>query len=157
MDDLHEYATNVHGIDTSDAVLVLEGGIRKDGLYAPGKGTHAHDAFIAKAQQFIEKNKNNPFFLYIPFAIPHAELAVPSDCKHLAHYKSLNWHDPARAEGGGGGEAWHATWSAAFVNVAREFGLTFLVGTVCALFALALPARVVLRNPRSRPVPPRPA
>jgi len=78
-------------------------GIRKDGLYAPGKGTHAHDAFIGKAQQFIEDNKDKPFFLYIPFAIPHAELAVPSDCKHLAYYKSLDWKDPAKPEGGGGG------------------------------------------------------
>lgn len=43
----------------------------------------------------------------------------------------------------GGGDAWHATWSAAFVNVAREFGLTFVVGTACALIALALKRTVV--------------
>lgn len=78
-------------------------GIRSEGLYSPGKGTHAHDTFISKAEGFIQTNKDAPFFLYIPFAIPHAELAVPADCKHLAYYKSLNWPEIPKPEGGGGG------------------------------------------------------
>ena len=44
---------------------------------------------------------------------------------------------------GGSGEAWHATWSSAFGNVAREFGLAFAVGSVCAFIALGLTRTIV--------------
>lgn len=39
---------------------------------------------------------------------------------------------------GGGGEAWHTSWSAAFGTVVHEFGLAFAVGTASALIALFL-------------------
>lgn len=38
----------------------------------------------------------------------------------------------------GNGEVWHVTWSAAFGNVAHEFGLAFLIGSLSALIALGL-------------------
>src|SRR5207249_11099611 len=44
----------------------------------PGAGVaterreYAHDLFAAEALAFIEKQKSNPFFLYLPFTIPHA-------------------------------------------------------------------------------------
>ena len=46
------------------------------------------------------------------------------------------------AQGGDGG-TWHTTWSNAFLNVGREFGLSFFVGTSCALIALGLTRTVV--------------
>ena len=76
-------------------------GIRKNGYYEQGKGSHAHDLFLEKSLNFIDKNKGNPFFLYIPFAIPHAELVVPSDCKFLALYKSLGWPEIPKIAGTG--------------------------------------------------------
>lgn len=40
---------------------------------------YSHDLFAQESIKFIEKNKDNPFFLYIPFTIPHAELLVPEN------------------------------------------------------------------------------
>lgn len=34
--------------------------------------TYSHDAVTNEALNFIRENKDNPFFLYIPFTIPHA-------------------------------------------------------------------------------------
>jgi arylsulfatase A len=40
--------------------------------YAPAMMTQ-------KALQFIDNNKSNPFFLYLPYTIPHASLQAPDD------------------------------------------------------------------------------
>jgi len=40
---------------------------------------YTHDLIASAALDFIRKNRNNPFFLYLPFTIPHAELLVPED------------------------------------------------------------------------------
>jgi arylsulfatase A-like enzyme len=77
--------------------------VRENGHYKPGKGTHAHDMFRDEAITFIRENKTDPFFLYVPFAIPHAELVVPADDPGLAEYKKLGWPEKPRKEGGGGG------------------------------------------------------
>lgn len=78
-------------------------GIRENGYYAPGKGSYAHDLFRDEALGFIKENKDQPFFLYIPFAIPHAEMAVPADDPGLAKYMKLGWPEKKHPEGGGGG------------------------------------------------------
>ena len=48
-------------------------------------GTYAPDLIHAKALQFIEENKDKPFFLYYPTTIPHAELLLPEE--NLAKYR----------------------------------------------------------------------
>ncbi len=48
--------------------------------------TYSHDLIADEALGFIKRNKDKPFFLYLPFTIPHAELAVPEDS--LSEYKS---------------------------------------------------------------------
>ncbi|GAA4439794.1 arylsulfatase [Bremerella cremea] len=35
------------------------------------------DDFTNKAMQFIEKNKDNPFFCYVPYCTPHSPMQVP--------------------------------------------------------------------------------
>lgn len=40
-------------------------------------GEYAPELIHQRALQFIEKNKNKPFFLYYPTTIPHAELLLP--------------------------------------------------------------------------------
>ncbi len=40
---------------------------------------YTHDLFTEKALDFIERHQDQPFFLYLPFALVHAELLVPSD------------------------------------------------------------------------------
>lgn len=43
------------------------------------KETYAQDVIHEKSLQFIKDNHRNPFFLFIPALIPHAELIVPED------------------------------------------------------------------------------
>ena len=48
---------------------------------------YSHDLFTEKAISFIKKNKNEPFFLYLAYTIPHLKLQVPD----LAQYKDKDW------------------------------------------------------------------
>ena len=48
-------------------------------------GEYAPDLIHQRALQFIEKNKNRPFFLYYPTTIPHAELLLPQ--KYLKEFQ----------------------------------------------------------------------
>ncbi|MFA7584232.1 MAG: arylsulfatase, partial [Proteiniphilum sp.] len=41
--------------------------------------TYAQDLIQSKALEFIDNHSNNPFFLYVPMILPHAELVVPED------------------------------------------------------------------------------
>jgi len=43
------------------------------------RGTYSHDLITEEALGFIQANKDRPFFLYLPYTIPHVELAVPED------------------------------------------------------------------------------
>ncbi len=40
---------------------------------------YSHDLIEGKAIDFIRKNKENPFFLYLAFTLPHAELNLPKE------------------------------------------------------------------------------
>lgn len=74
-------------------------GIRDaSGHYIPGKGTYIHDEFTREALQFIERNKERPFFLYLPYSIPHAELTVPEDSR--APYEKLGWPEKPKTKPG---------------------------------------------------------
>lgn len=42
-------------------------------------GTYSQDVIHQQALQFIEENQDSPFFLFIPYVLPHAELLVPED------------------------------------------------------------------------------
>lgn len=53
-----------------------------------GTGVYGHDAYHAKALEFIKENKDTNFFLYLPYIIPHAELLVPED-SIFEYYKSI--------------------------------------------------------------------
>jgi len=52
---------------------------------------YSHDLIGQEALKFIRANKNRPFFLYVPFTIPHVALEVPEDS--LAQHRS-KWPDP---------------------------------------------------------------
>lgn len=52
---------------------------------------YSHDVIAEEALQFIRSNKDRPFFLYVPFTIPHVALQVPDDS--LAEYRG-RWTDP---------------------------------------------------------------
>lgn len=79
--------------------------LRVNGEYKRGEGTYSHDELTKEALRWIRDNKDDPFFLYVPFCIPHAELTVPEDS--LAPYLRLNWPEKPKLVGegnnGGGG------------------------------------------------------
>ncbi|AQT68079.1 Arylsulfatase [Anaerohalosphaera lusitana] len=51
--------------------------------------TYSHDLMTQEALNFVDDNKDNPFFMYLAFTIPHAELLVPEDS--LEEYRELGW------------------------------------------------------------------
>lgn len=53
--------------------------IELTGNYNGGYGVYTQDTIHKKGLEFIEKNKDKPFFLFLPYVIPHAELIVPED------------------------------------------------------------------------------
>lgn len=59
--------------------IILEGNVDdQNEQYAP-------ELIQKQALKFIEKNKDNPFFLYYPTTIPHAELLIPE--QYLAEFR----------------------------------------------------------------------
>ena len=45
-----------------------------------GGGTqYTHDLFTEEAVAYIEQERSRPFFLYLAYTIPHAELAAPDE------------------------------------------------------------------------------
>jgi arylsulfatase A-like enzyme len=72
----------------SDSVWkMIDGTSRK--VVVP-KGTYLNEMFAASAIDFIRQNKNHPFFLYVSFTLPHAELVVPPKFLQQYHYKNGN-------------------------------------------------------------------
>jgi arylsulfatase len=48
--------------------------------YAPYSGSqYSMDLMVQEALQFIRRNSDRPFFLYLPFPVPHAALQVPDE------------------------------------------------------------------------------
>ena len=59
-----------------------------------GKGTdYTHDLFADYALDFIKRNAEKPFFLYLPLCIPHGRYELPDQ----GDYKNENWTDDARS------------------------------------------------------------
>lgn len=73
--------------------VVLEG---NDG--GPTGKTHSHDLFEKETLEFITKNKEKPFFLFLPYTIPHLALQIPDE--ELKDYAG-KWDDPPYKGGKG--------------------------------------------------------
>jgi arylsulfatase A-like enzyme len=65
----------------NDKKVMLEGNEEEPKTY------YSHDLLTAEALNFIEKNRENSFFLYLPYTIPHARFEVPD----LGRYADLPW------------------------------------------------------------------
>ena len=72
-------------------LLPANSGRESDGLTGEKRGQYSHDEIVAKALDFIRRNKDRPFFCYIPSTIPHTELLVPDDS--LREYAG-KWSEP---------------------------------------------------------------
>ncbi|MHC4252386.1 MAG: arylsulfatase [Planctomycetota bacterium] len=73
--------------------------LRVGGEYRKGAGTYSHDELTKEAIDWIRRNARDPFFLYLPYCIPHAELTVPEDS--MAPYLELGWPEKPKIEGKG--------------------------------------------------------
>ncbi|MEX2138620.1 MAG: arylsulfatase [Pirellulales bacterium] len=80
---------------------------------------YSHDLFEREALGFIRANREKPFFLYLPFIIPHVALQVPEDS--LAEYRG-KWDDPPYT--GGKGYRPHAHPRAAYAAMVTRLDRT---------------------------------
>ena len=53
--------------------------------------TYTHDLFEQDTLDFIRKNKDGPFFLYLPYTLPHGKYEIPADAPEVETYKQKNW------------------------------------------------------------------
>jgi arylsulfatase len=60
---------------------------------------YTQDLFEAEALAFLERNKDRPFFLYLPFIVPHVAIQVPEDS--LQEYRGKLGEDPPYTGGKG--------------------------------------------------------
>ena len=59
-----------------------------------GRETYSHDLMTAFALDFVRRHANNPFFLYIPYTIPHDAFEVPDEAPYA---DETDWSDEERA------------------------------------------------------------
>lgn len=59
------------------------------GNYEEPKTDYTHDIFTNESLKFIEKHHENPFFLYIPYCVPHDKFEIPS----VGQYAVRSWSE----------------------------------------------------------------
>jgi arylsulfatase A-like enzyme len=57
------------------------------GIEDPSKASYAFDVYCEKSLEFVRKNKENPFFLYLAYTPPHGSYIVPD----LGIYTEMDW------------------------------------------------------------------
>lgn len=108
-DYFYGYLNQVHAHNYYPEFLIqnekrisLDNKVKNPGKYGEGKANlkkeYTNDLFTNEALKFIKNNKNRPFFLYLPYTIPHTnneanELEVPN----LSIYKSKKWPVPQKS------------------------------------------------------------
>ena len=81
----HTYYPDYIWKDTTKVVLTgNEDGQRKE---------YTHELFVNYILDFLNRNQNKPFFLYVPFCIPHAAYEVPD----YGIYEDEHWTDIEKA------------------------------------------------------------
>ena len=89
----------------NDKLVTIEGNLvknkREDGSgQAIKKVQYSHDLFVQEALQFVEQNKNHPFFLYLALTIPHANNEAGDEGMEVPEYGSYAEKDWPNAEKG---------------------------------------------------------
>jgi len=97
-----------------------------EGNEGDGRGTYSHDVIAERTIQFIEKNKDRPFFCYAPFTIPHSEYVAPDDEIYADYSGQLDEIElPERSNRPGRlirPEQPHATLAAMITRLDRDVG-----------------------------------
>ena len=88
----------------------------------------SNDLFTAEALEVVEKNKSGPFFLYLNYTNPHAELWVPEDSlqEYRGKFPEKPWlngqGDAPGAKGYRSQETPHAAYAAMITRMDRDVG-----------------------------------
>lgn len=92
-DQVHAHSYYPSYLWWNDEKYYLPGndGRASDGLTGEKRGQYAADEIHTKALAFIHRNRDRPFFCYMPYTIPHTELLVPEDS--LKEYAG-RWDEP---------------------------------------------------------------
>lgn len=63
-----------------------------------GRSTYVHDILEEDTLSFIRQhaNKPKPFFLYLPYTLPHGKYDIPANDPSLAVYKNQPWPQPVK-------------------------------------------------------------
>jgi arylsulfatase A-like enzyme len=64
--------------------------LRRNDTSAPSDGTYLTDLLTDEALGFIERNRNNPFFLYLPYSAPHSPFQAAADRVEYYRAKGFN-------------------------------------------------------------------
>lgn len=86
------------------------------------KGTYSQDLIQQKALQFMENNKENPFFMFVPCVLPHAELVVPED-SIIRKFRGLYPETPYKGDDDGPGYGSQKEPHAAFAAMVYRFDM----------------------------------
>lgn len=79
-DEFLGYLNQVHAhIYYPDYLCTIDGRLPLEGNRSHQRKQYAHDVMAAHALDFIRRHKDEPFFCYAPFTLPHWELLVPED------------------------------------------------------------------------------
>ena len=87
------------------------------------RSTYSHDLITKEALKFVERNKRKPFFLYLAYTIPHAELTVPEDS--LKQYKGEFPERPFKGGNYGAQGTPRAVLAAMVSRMDRDIGRLF--------------------------------
>ncbi|UCF42640.1 MAG: arylsulfatase [Planctomycetota bacterium] len=86
----------------NEVVYIDEGYARGVGSAATKRVDYSHDLFTEEALQFIERNKNQPFFLYLAYTVPHANNESHLVGRHgmevpdYGIYQDKDWPEPQK-------------------------------------------------------------
>ncbi len=83
-------------------------------------GQYVHDLFTGEALEFVRDNRTGPFFLYLPYTIPHAELTVPEDS--MAPYNGKFPEKRWPKDHYGGQDTPHAAFAGMVSRLDRDVG-----------------------------------
>ncbi len=76
------------------------------GIDDPSKAKYAFDVYCEKSLEFVRSNKDNPFFLYLPYTPPHGAFVAPE----LGIYTHEDWPLP------------YKVWAAMITRIDTEVG-----------------------------------
>ncbi len=84
--------------------VALSNVVPKEGKWGQGraseKSEYSHDLIVNRALAFVDQHRDEPFFLYLPLTIPHANNEAGKagmEVPELGAYAERNWPEPQKA------------------------------------------------------------